>query len=381
MEMKKERFTVNAEKLNSLTFPQSYNSFYKMCYDIVLFDNAPCSAAQNYLLKNKSVRDFIREQLHDLTKYTFISGRPEKQTIHRLKNYVDDVLMIEELNGNADYSDLTPLLKDMINRIYCKCKDGHGEFVLTNYEIINELGIVGEYRTNKLKDINYKEYSQMVCDKFKDNIKTKINYYMKSINKKDVSLYQTATLDGEPLPEQFNKIYDEIYEQNKDVYYKKRYETINKQFNERIAEEFPLWKTILKTDDKPVFYRNWILKITPNFQPFAINENLNECRKQINKNLILKMKKDIGYKELKEFSQSPQYRELITQKQLEMDYFSFSEEEMNNKLEIIHGEYIPNHLKAYLFHYKDFQHLYYYNLYDLSSYLHDIYLIISQLSI
>ena len=366
--MQKDRFAVNIEKLKNMEFPQEYKSFNQLCYDLVLFDGQPCTAAQRTKLSEKSVNRHIKQQIERLARHTQEKGkRDERQIIHGLRDFHRE-LMEKELGDkeNAEYEPyLTLLLKSMINEIYAS--KGVGKHVLRMYEIIDYAGFVGGEYSFLDDDTQDGWYAGMVADKLKNNIQNNVNRGMKKINEATSGLlvYKTGTQDDKPLKTSVGKMYDTIYETEKKntLDYRRLPQKVGNRLNAELLALNP-------NHEHKEFYYNWIVEIKPTFEPFLIVADLKECRRELNESFILKLKKDVGYRALMDFSETYSYENIRTQ--IEVEVMNCCELPYEEHDRITTGYYIPEHLKKYLLIGKDGSHVYYYNFYNLGSYLYDI---------
>lgn len=362
--MEKEKFIVDIEKLQNLTFPQEYASFNQLCYDIVLFNGEQCTEKQRDKLKTKSVREHIKRQLKDFEYecYTPVGKRNEHQVIHGLKDVFREVMNTELEEGqNAKYNDyLIPLLKHTINSL------GTGKHVILLKNIISELGFMQEGYSVLSEDTQNKGYASRVVRKLNNNIQVTVENHMKSLSKanlKGITITKTGTLQKRAMNKKYTAIYEQIYEEEKQKIrdYRKLPYLVNLSFNNYFTSFDQSW-------EPQDFYRNWIIDIQPDFQPFSIKDDLDDCRKELNKNFILKLKKDVGYTALMNFKESSAYTQVRNQIDYETKFYEIHEE--NPK--IINGYFIPQELKKYLIEYGDERMAIYYDIYNLGSYLYDI---------
>lgn len=340
-----------------------------MCYDIVLFDGKPCTTAHHDRLKGKANRVYIKSLIDGLANYEYIEGRPEKQILFGLKDAFR-LLMEKELKDgeNAEYDPfLTPLLKNMLNEIYADL--GVGKHVVKTYKIFSNLGFIPDGYEILDKDIQDEYFFNKVIRKLKAKVQSTVEYRLKTLDKKanGLSVYKGATRNGKALNQAQDALYNKIREEEKKKITDYRY--LSYLTNARINE-----KLISLNKEPQTFYYNWIVDIEPNFQLFNITVDLNECRRQLNENFLLKLKKDIGYKELAEFLDTVEYQQI--RNQIENDNMNFMEYGENPKIES--GAYIPDRLKKHLVFGEHKGTIFYYDIYSLGSYIHDINIIIKR---
>ena len=372
----KERFEVDTEKLKSLSFPTEYTSFNQLCYDLVCFDGKPCSSAQRDKLKTNSIREHIKNQIRELADYTCekpVGKRDERQIIHGMRDMFRELMENELTDGaNATYTPfLLPLLKDMVNDIYSTL--GIGKHVLRTYKLINGLDFMGSNYTSVGKDAQNRDYSNMVIDKLDDNIKSTVERHLKSLNKNAVgfSVYKAGTLNNHTLIHTHNSLYNNTRDQIKKTLSncKRLTYLTSKRMNEMFLAKDPNWQ-------HSFFYYNWIVEIEPSFTPLTVNENLNYCRKKLNEQFILKLKRDIGYAELADFSESESYQ--IIRNEIDGAALSCDDMRYDYNPNITNGYYIPEHLKQFMFIGEIMGNDCYYDIYRLGTYLYDINYIVSR---
>jgi hypothetical protein len=367
--LQKERFTIDTEKIKTMIFPKDYESFNQLCYDVVLFDNQPCSIQQRDKLAEKSVNQHIKKQLHKFTDYYYNTPegkRGEQQFIYGLKDYHREVMRNKTSGKNVNYKSLTPLLKNLINNTYTQ--KGVGCHIIQIYNVLDYLNILGENYDNT-EGLQNKYYSLMAIKSLDDNINSVVNRYIKSLNNstEGISLYKGGTVKGSMLDRTLNYKYEQIREKEKEKIkqntkdYRHLNYNVSVSLNEELAAANQNWKP-------QKFYYNWILTIQPSFKPFIITEDLHECRKDLNKNFLLKLKNQVGYDVLTDFLHSYDF-ELI-RNQIERD--ADADEDFNLYVKILSGVYIPNDLKQYLYMGKGEQYNEYHDIYRLGSYLYDI---------